>query len=366
MHSMAHLRLLSSAEQVAAHLREELINRVWTGMMPGGERLAGELGVGTNTVEAALRLLEKEGVLVSQGRRRGRRIELPEKLAKPSLRVAILLHDPSDRHLHYIVDLQHRLVESGHTSLMDDKKSLTELGMDVKKVARYVQQTEADAWVIIAGSREVLQWFADQPVPAFALFGRQRRSPLASIGTDKIPAQSAVVRRLVELGHRRIVMLVSEERRKPKPGLVEQAFLDELEAQGIESGSYNLPDWKGDQEGFYRCLDSLFQHTPPTALIIDQVPRFIAAQQYLARRGILAPEHVSLVCPDPDPAFDWCRPSIAHIRFDARPLVRRMVRWADNVSQGNEDRRKSLIPAEFIEGGTVGRAALKCRIVNSE
>jgi hypothetical protein len=40
-----------------------------------------------------------------------------------------------------------------------------------------------------------------------------------------------------------------------------------------------------------------FQHTPPTALIINESLLFIAAQQHLARRGIAAPENISLICP---------------------------------------------------------------------
>jgi hypothetical protein len=31
-----------------------------------------------------------------------------------------------------------------------------------------------------------------------------------------------------------------------------------------------------------------------------------------------------------------------------------MVRWADNVANGKEDRRETLIRAEFVEGGTIG------------
>jgi hypothetical protein len=35
-------------------------------------------------------------------------------------------------------------------------------------------------------------------------------------------------------------------------------------------------------------------------------------------------------------------------------VVRRVVRWADNVARGKEDRRQTLTKMEFIEGGTIG------------
>jgi hypothetical protein len=120
--------------------------------------------------------------------------------------------------------------------------------MNVGRVARLVAGTEADAWIVSAGSHDVLEWFAAQAVPAFA------------------------------------------------------------------------------------------------------------AQQHLAQRGVLVPQHVSLVCTAPDPTFAWCQPTIAHIRYDLRPVLRRVVRWADTVARGQDDRRQSLTKAVFVDGGTVGPA----------
>ena len=65
---------LSASAQVAAFLRSELERGRWTKTMPGQIRLASDLGVARNTVEAALRQLEGEGVLVGRGVRRPRGI----------------------------------------------------------------------------------------------------------------------------------------------------------------------------------------------------------------------------------------------------------------------------------------------------
>ena len=35
-------------------------------------------------------------------------------------------------------------------------------------------------------------------------------------------------------------------------------------------------------------------------------------------------------------------------------MAQRIVRWVNNISQGKKDTRKTLIKAEFIEGGTIG------------
>lgn len=352
---MANLKLLTPPEQVAAYLRAELLRGSWRGEMPGAPTLAAGLEVDHRMIIAAYGLLEQEGLLAPQGAGRRRKIVLPDNYSPPALRVQILLYEPSGRRIFYVVDLLHRLMEMGHVAGLATK-TLQELGMDLPRVARFVEKTEADAWVVFAGSRQVLEWMAKQPKPAFAIAGRRRGIPIAGIGPEKMPAQRVAVRRLVELGHRRIAMLVREERRKPSPGFLERAFIEELESQGIQTGPYNLPDWNDNMHDFHRCLDSLFRHTPPTALLIDEMALFIATQQHLGQLGILSPRDVSLVCMDPDPAFDWCQPSVAHIHWDSGPLVRRITRWADNVARGKDDRRQSFTKAEFIEGGTIGPA----------
>lgn len=347
------LRLHTHAEQLAAYLKSELLRGRWSGTMPGILNLETELGVNRNTIHAALHLLEDDGLLESAGQGRPRRIILPENPVIPPKRIIILLYEDADRKTHYMVELLHAIQKAGHTAEFASK-TMRDLGMDVKRVAGYVTKAGADAWVIKSGSREILEWFSMQPLPAFAFFGRRRQVSLPSIGPEKNEACSIAVRRLVELGHRRIVMLVREDRRKPKPGALEQTFLDTLKEMGIAPGPYNLPDWKNDSAGFHGCLDSLFRHTPPTALFIDEVPMFFAAQHHLSQRGIVAPRNVSMICLDADPGFAWFQPPISHIQWSPDPMVRRVVDWANNIGTGREGRNKRRFKAEFVEGGTIG------------
>ena len=349
------MRRISATERVANHLREELLRGSICDPLPGVHALTAALGANHNTVDKALRLLEQEGVLVAQGPGRRRRIAVGEgKVARP-LRVAILAFDPPAVELAegYMADLLHRLSEAGHNVYFAEK-CLLELGMDVGRVARLVRRTDADAWVVGAGSRGVLEWFAAQVLPVFALFGRRGGLPIAGVGPDHVAAGIVATRRLIELGHRRIVQMVRRNRRLPVPGKPERAILDEMAAHGITTGPFNLPDWEETGAGFHACLQELFRVTPPTALIIEEAPFMVAAIQFLGRRGLRVPEDVSLVCTDADPAFAFCEPTIAHIRWDGRPVVQRVVRWAANVSHGREDRRQTLTKAEFVEGGTVG------------
>ena len=344
----------STLDQFTAHLREGVLSGHWTETMPGEHRLAAEFAINRKTAKAALQRLEKEGLLVAQGTGRRRKIVLPKGHAPPGLRIALLLFDIPAQGLDYVIDLRHRLEAAGHLPFYTDK-SLNELDRNVRRVARYVARTEADAWIIGAGSREILEWFARQETPAFAKFGVRDGVSIAATGPDKTPTLAELTRRILELGHRRISFIVRREYRAPEPARPVRAYLDALEAAGITTGNFNLPDWEESREGFERLLDSLFGGpTPPTTLMLDEAYQFHASYHYLSQKGLKIPQDVSLICTDSDPGFDWCEPAVSHIRWDYRPVVRRMVRWANNVSRGKDGRRQTLTKAEFFEGGTIG------------
>jgi DNA-binding GntR family transcriptional regulator len=55
------LPISSAPEQVAHHLREQLMRKVWVGMIHGAPVLARQRGLARMTIDAALSLLEKEG-----------------------------------------------------------------------------------------------------------------------------------------------------------------------------------------------------------------------------------------------------------------------------------------------------------------
>ncbi len=353
---MIERKFHSLAEQVTEALKEGMLSGRWRETLPGRNRLAAELGVSHKTMETVMRRLAEEGWLASQGSGRRRRIVLPKgEFIRRELRVRILPYDRDSRLLPYSLELLDQLRLAGYAADYAIKTQ-AELGMNAGRLARFVTKTPADAWIVIGGSREVLEWFSRQNIPVLALFGRFTELPIAASSPRMAPAVVAAVRRLVEIGHRRIVMISREERRKPYPALVEQVFLDELEKQGIQTGHYNLPDWKDSSAGLRDCLDRLFLHTPPTAMILGEERLFAAAQLHLARSGIHSPGQVSLISGSSDPCLAWCEPAVSHFRWDSRPVIKRILQWAKNVARGKEDKRQALFEGEFVEGGTIGPA----------
>ena len=354
---MQPIRLLSAVEQTAEYLRKGLREGRWCGTLPGVVQLATECDVAIRSMRAALQQLEAEGLLSARGLGRSRSIAAPgrSKASRRKLRVAILRHDTrladNPQTSLVLVEIMHALEAAGH-AVYFTKKSQLELKHDVRHTINQLTSASADAWVVEAGSRPLLEWCATQPTPCLALYGRTGGLPLARTGPDSASATRAATRHLLELGHRRIVLIVRESYRKPTRGSGERAFLEELAAHGVPTGEYNLPDWEETPKGFNHLLEALFQRTPPTALIIDETPRIFAALDFLCRHRIHVPEQVSLVSIDCDASLDWCYPGIAHLRWDNSLIVRRVARWVDAVRKGKPDRKTINFPAEFLPCGS--------------
>jgi len=356
--SVTRFQVHSAAEQVYGHLRGMIVDGRLRGALPGVLRLEQELVASRRAVMAAIARLGREGLVVGSGAGRRRRVaEDAVKRAgrRSGLRVMLLAYDEEDKRQAPLLEILYRLREEEHDAEFADGSSVG-MGMEVKRVAALVEQSGADAWVVVAGSRDILEWFSRRGVPVFAVFGRHLRLPIAGAGPRMAPVMEALADRLVDLGHRRISLLVHRERRVPRPGPPERAFLGALASRGIVMGPYHLPAWTEDREGFRHCLETLFQLTPPTALVLAEPFMVLAAMQFLNERGLTVPGDVSLVCLESDPVFAWSKPEMARIEWDSRRLVRAAVHWVKQVAAGIGDRTKTPIKAVFREGETVGPA----------
>jgi len=113
---MRPLRRLSVAELSAEHLRAGLRAGRWSGALPGVLRLAAELDVSHDTVRAALRILEAEGLLGARGPGRSRTVTA-HGTARHRLRVGVLQHDtlPDSQYktAQLLLQIQHTLGVGG-------------------------------------------------------------------------------------------------------------------------------------------------------------------------------------------------------------------------------------------------------------
>jgi DNA-binding LacI/PurR family transcriptional regulator len=343
------------------HLREGLQSGRWAGQLPGVVPLAEELMVSKDVLRAALKVLEEEGWIEDSGAGRRRRIVgvRMEQSARRSLRIGIMLHTPLEKDdamsVKVLLGVRHAIEMAGHTCAFSDR-CLMEMGDKVSRISRAVKAVAADAWIVCLASGGVMEWFAAQAFPVFALGGRFEEFPVACSATRMAPAINSAVDTLVKQGHRRIVMLAGSLLRRPTPVPSLKSYLSFLEARGIATANYHLPHFEDSAEGLESCLDSLFRVTPPTALLVVQADYCAAVISFLARRELQVPGHVSLIYMDNDPVFALRRPSLDHFEGPERDYIARIARWVDGVAKGRPDKRQVIFQAKYVPGGTVGPA----------
>ena len=342
-------KIATAAEQVAAHLKNEILHGRWTKTMPGRDRLGKDLGIDSSTIERALRHLEEQGVIRSQGAGKRRLITL-EAQKGTSKRILIIPYEADDQYGEYLIaELTHRMRASGHKPSFSDK-SLVALNHDPKKVAAMMRAHPHDACIIVAGSHPVLQMAAESPTPCFALFGRMRDVKIAGTGPKKAPAIRQAVNTLYRHGHRRIVMLSKAETMEEGLSGPQLTFLDALEKNNLPSGDYNLPQWDSTPAGLRKCLESLFKVTPPTAILIDEWKLHYAIQNFLNHHPGAAYRKVACISTDYHPSFKWCDPKISYIRWDPLMVCRRVMQWVDKMALGKQGTTAPSVTAKFIEG----------------
>ena len=357
---MASLHRLSAAEQIAGHLREGIRAGRWSGVLPTVRQLAAELDASKTSISEAFWLLEAEGTVASGGPRRPHRAVGPGGSTglRRGVKVGVLLYDrledESGPNVRQLMEIIRCLERAGYVCIVAPKCQ-KELRHSVSRIARMLAKITVDAWLVWAGPRELLEWFSRQPVPVFAFGGNSPELPIAGCALDTASPIDEATRHLISLGHRRIVMLVNSSNRTPIPGRMPRRFIQALADAGIVADSYHLPDWEESPGGLQSLLESLFRLTPPTALIAGQPYHINGILSFLNRRGLNAPENLSLVAVFLSGSLEWWQPPLAHFRWRRELFTREISHWVKSVARGYPHRKQKLVPCEFVSGGSIAR-----------
>ena len=358
---MRPLLPLSLVEQTAEHLREGFRTGHWCGVLPGVRVLARELNVSKDTMERALRLLEREGSLRSGGLGKRREIAVPRESARPGrvLRVGILLSSPiehinSNSH-QLLLKLVRRIENAGHICTFSEK-SMREVHNRLSRITRMVTAAQADAWLVYSAPADVVRWFSGRSAPALLIGGEHLGSDLAVTITDLSGALHAAVRELTRYGHRRIVVVSPDSWRVPEHNRASRAFLTAMKENGHQPSTYNLPNWECSPAGLENLLNSLFQITPPTALLFVDPAACVAALGFSGRRGLLIPRDISILCMTSGTVFDLLPQRLAHFEWPIETHIHRIVRWVERIAMGEVERQQTPFSAVFHPGETIGPA----------
>lgn len=352
---MKKSQLPSILHQAADQIREGITEGRWIDVLPGRIQLSKELGISPATASRAIELLVQQGLLESQGRNRRAKI-LADSISRErqTLRI-MMLQVASGAADKSWLSIQYELRALG----MDPRETpltLADLHFSLPSVIKQVQACKADGWVIQCGTREILQWFSEQNIPAFALAGNMSAVKIAGTAFVKEQAIRTVTRRLIQLGHTRIVILTGSRSVRNQLSGPTKVFLEEMAAHGIATSSYNLPEIgdNPDIEEIRACLLNLFRYTPPTALIVSTTQLYYITKSFVLETGRKIPKDVSLVVQQLAPEFQLDSPSPSHLTSDPFRMKDPLIQWAKNLAIGIHRWEQVLFPCDFVEGGSIG------------
>ena len=107
---------------------------------------------------------------------------------KRVLRIGLLMNDTwvrqSPLSIQLLVKLQKTIEDAGFTLFFSQASQVT-LQHNVRRISHYISKNPADAWVVYAAQRNVLEWFSRQAWPSLAVAGRRSQVPIASVGRTK-------------------------------------------------------------------------------------------------------------------------------------------------------------------------------------
>lgn len=349
----------SLADQTAIFLRDAIASGRWKKILPGLRQLCAELGVSRTSVERALKILTQEGLLVPPQARKPRQLahfEVHPRTAKRP-RVAWLLDQPL--HLHDAPTRENVAViresaERNGCEVLIPKTTLLDLPNPRSTLPALVTHYQADIWMVLSGSREVLQWYCEQPFPTLAIGGRNLDLPIAGIGYSMPEIVKEAVRTFLTYGHRRIVMPVQKAWQvENSPSRAEQVFREEMESAGLRVSKFNLPHIGDTSADFLSLLGDLFRLTPPTALLLHRSWQLVALQSFLMARRLTIPTDVSVIMTINSPTYEWIRPAPMHFLRAPSDLSKAVGRWLKRAMRGDMPREKIDLPTVLVPGGSV-------------
>ncbi|MFD0893651.1 substrate-binding domain-containing protein [Luteolibacter ambystomatis] len=352
---MKRIQKIGLAGQTVEFLREQLRAGKWAGKLPGIQAMATQCGVSHDIMRAAVLRLEQEGWIVPGGDgKRREAVVKADPTQRRSLRVMTLLAMPMEDENNLLreayLKMQALIETDGHTCRFA-LKTLRDLKLDPNRIKRYVSTQSADAWVVVGAPVDVLQWFADQTTPAIAFGGGSLHIRIAGTGSLLLEGLGPIYRRLIDLGHRRIVMIATDLIRH---STVIPLIREELAACGVPMSNYHVPEWDETPEGLQALLANAFHMTPPTALLVQNSNWLAGVISFLAASNLRVPQHISLVSLTNDPSVAWYQPRIGHLHRDHMEQAHHVSRWVNEVARGKNDRTFRPVKQTFIEADSVG------------
>jgi DNA-binding LacI/PurR family transcriptional regulator len=350
------------ASRVADVLREKIAARTWGEFLPGERRLSERLGVSRGTVRAALKILNRTGVIAIAIGQQTRITHPPKRSTRSSSRiVGLVTTGPmlnfSTIAIYLIGELRRHLQQAGFEMRVFAGKQ--EGARDLRRtVKNLVNEKQVCCWLLLAVPASLQQWFDRQRLCAVVVGSCFKGVNLPSIDYDYAALARHGVGLLVARGHRRLALLRPAE---DTAGYVagETGFL-----QGVSDHAHRFQATGAvyrldvEPDAIHRQVERLLRRAePPTGLIVARSAHAVGAASHLQSRGRRIPHDVSILCLTDDVHLRNFSPPIAAYGLVPKIFTERLRRVVlQAATTGHSIGRPTFVIPELIPGKSIAAA----------
>ena len=325
--------------------------------LPGIRELESMLGVSRTAIQPALDALVAKGLLIQIGPRRRLQVANDARDGAKHVSTRKVLMLESSQHgirtmiatviaaslanrpgaKNWIID--HQVIKADQSRSND------------KRWQRLLDSSGADALIVVAGTRNTLDWASGCGVPVLALGGDTTDFPIPAVGYDSNAMVTMAPDRLLATGHRDICFPLGVH--SPSyVGEMERAMIDAFTRHGVEfQPKLHFPQWHSNvPEAWREGLHWRFGSRRPDALLLASVSAYQACLGVLMELGLKVPDDLSLVVIGEQSELSWFHPVPASFDLDPLKLADKIANWID--SPKNEQSSFILQP-KWLEGGSI-------------
>lgn len=334
--SPGSFRPVSAETQFADEIRRRLAAGLWPERLPGIAALVRDCGVSRQTVEKAFRILERSGELKKGG---GRGEMRPARATRPPSSGGTLVLYTLHPELHGSESLD-VLRAAAATSPEPVTFLRLETGTSREHVLAHVSASEAGSVLLMhqpwgTGAAVMAQ---GRRAFVFGSDGPDSPAPRIAMRFESLVRQG--VRCAFDAGHTRVCHPVW--RRKPEiVADIRRWIAEEYARAGLRhSPEFDAPVVADDTAaGMDTCIRALFRHTPPSALVLQNLTQWMATIHPLSDLRVRVPEDVSIVMLSHVRELDASPLTYAHLRYPVPRLVaefRKILRRTERGQAGGD------------------------------
>jgi LacI family transcriptional regulator len=213
-----------------------------------------------------------------------------------------------------------------------------------EKQIRTLVARGADALLLIGHERtpEIYDFMHQRKIPFVVTWVYDARAPHVSIGFDNRKAMTALVRRVLELGHRTLGFITSEIDGNDRARERYEGVCAAMEAHGLDPSGLQMIKTPYSIENGARAFETLMQGERPTAVLCGNDVLAAGAAMKAGQLGIAIPDDVSITGFDDIEIARIVPPGLTTVHVPHREMGRRCaqaliaMRNGETLDQGVE------------------------------